>query len=141
MMRLLAPLALLIAPPALAQEVYGPPDEPTPLFAPIEHPAPERIKPDARWKAWEYAFLVGSAVDTIDTAICRSRDTCIERSPLYGRTPAWEKVVALKVGTSAAHYLIVREIAKRDPKVARIAAMVSAVVQGGVLVFNFRKEF
>ena len=135
----LPPAPVVAVPPAPV--AMGPPDEPTDLMAPIAHPAPERIKPDTRWKGWEYGFLGLSTVDMIDTAICRSRDSCVERSPLYGRTPSPGRVIAIKTGANVVHFLLVREIAKRDPKAARIAAMVSTFAMAGVVGFNFHSEF
>jgi len=133
MKRALYALAL-IASPASA-EPYGPD-----LMALRDIPTPTPAR-DERWKKWEVAFQVANAADFAGTAYCLSVDRCTEGNPLYGSNPSTAKLLAIKAGTGALHYWLVSEIAKTDPGTARVVAMVSTFVIGGVAIANLRVLF
>lgn len=134
-MRLIAAFALLLwGVPACAQEIG-------PLPAAVEaNPVPKPAK-DERWKGWRKAVLVAHAADFASTEICLRRGTCIEGNPLIGRNPSTVKLAGFKLATAALNYALITEMAKSDPKAARIFGMMSVGVFGGVAVANFRFAF
>ena len=134
-MRLIAAFALLLwGVPACAQEVG-------PLPAVVEaNPVPARHK-DERWKGWRKAMLVAHAADFASTEICLRRGTCSEGNPIIGRNPSTVKLAGFKLATAALNYALITEVAKRDPKAARIFGIVSVGVFGGVAAANLRFAF
>lgn len=105
----------------------------------VASPALADTRKDA--EHWELAFQALNVVDAVQTIDCLNRDACHEINPLIGRDPSTEKVVAVKVGAGAIHYLLFRLIADRDPKAAKLFSQVSVVVQGGVVAANLRFAF
>jgi len=90
---------------------------------------------------WEAGFLALSALDAATTISCLNRSTCTERNPIWGRHPSTGKIVAAKLGLGLVHFVAFRAIAARDPHTALRAAQISAVVQGGVVLFRLQQEF
>ena len=85
--------------------------------------------------------VVASVADDGSTEICLRRGTCIEANPLIGRNPSTAKLAGFKLATAALNYALITEMAKRDPKAARIFGMVSVGVFGGVAAANLRFAF
>lgn len=89
----------------------------------------------------EIAFQVLNAADAVQTCDFLARGKAYELNPILGRYPSCAKVVAFKVTSGAAHYFLVREIEKRDPKLAKIVQIITIGIQGGVVAANLRFTF
>ncbi len=89
---------------------------------------------------WEKAYLAASAVDTAQTCYGISKGL-VERNPIFGKSPKCETLVAAKLGAGIVHWLIYKEIARRDQDDAETFAKVSFFVQGGIVGWNFTKIF
>lgn len=89
----------------------------------------------------EIAFQVLNAADAAQTCDFLARGKAYELNPILGKHPSCAKVVTFKVTGGAAHYLLVREIEKRDPKLAKIVQIITIGIQGGVVAANLRFTF
>ncbi len=49
----------------------------------------------------ELAFQALNIADGVVTIDCLRRDVCVEGNPFYGKSPSTEKIVAIKVVTTA----------------------------------------
>ena len=106
-------------------------------------PTPALAKPEsfADLKHYEIAFQTLNAIDAIQTCDFLARGVAYEINPILGRNPSCPKVIAFKIAGGGIHYLLVREIAKRDPEVAKWVEIFSIAVQGGVVAANLRFAF
>lgn len=85
---------------------------------------------------WEVGYLVLSAVDAVQTIDCVHRNACEEANPIFGKHPSAARVILTKAGVGLAHFLVFRELNKRNPKSALRAAQFSAGLQGTFVVLN-----
>lgn len=107
-------------------------------------PATAYAQRDPSWeeiKRLEIVFQTLNAVDAIQTIDCLNRNVCTEMNPILGKNPSTEKIIGLKVAGGVFHYLITKEIYKRDPNAARIFQYVSIGLQGSVVAANLRFAF
>lgn len=153
-MRALALALALVASPAVAGEVYGPPepvlydvapgiqsDEPGPL---IYNPPPS---PDQRkaFRNREIAYHVLGAMDAATTCHAISSGQAVEGNPaaaaLIGRRPSCGKVIAFKLAGSVVHHFIATKFFDQSVEKARQFQIVSLVIQGAVVGANMRFVF
>lgn len=99
-------------------------------------PAAAKDVPDS-----EYVFQALNLVDGIQTIDCLNRNVCHEANPLLGRNPSTTKIIGVKLGTGAVHYLIARHLYARNPKAAHLFETISIVFQGSVVAANLRFAF
>lgn len=92
-------------------------------------------------KKMEIVFQSLNAIDAIQTIDCLNREICYEVNPLIGKYPSTEKVVVFKAASGIIHYIITKELYKRNPKAARVFQYVSIGIQGGVVAANMRFAF
>lgn len=92
-------------------------------------------------KKLEMVYFALSAIDAAQTIDCLNRNVCYEVNPIYGRNPSTEKIIGIKVVGGAFHYLLVREVYKRDPKLARTIQYITIGIQGGIVAANLRFAF
>ena len=90
---------------------------------------------------WELAYQALNIVDTAQTLDFLDRGVAHEANPLIGRNPKPLKLIAIKALGGAAHYLLVREVYRHDPKTAKWVAIASVALQGGVVAANLRFTF
>ena len=90
---------------------------------------------------YEVAFQVLNAADAVQTCDFLARGRAYELNPILGRHPSCATVIGFKIAAGGVHYLLVREIAKTDPKLAKIVQIVTIAVQGGVVAANLRFAF
>jgi hypothetical protein len=90
---------------------------------------------------WETTFLALSAVDAAQTIHCLKRDLCEEANPIFGKHPSPGTIVASKLAGGLLHYALIKELNKRDPRMALRTAQISAALQGGVVAMNARIAF
>ena len=90
---------------------------------------------------WETMFLALSAVDAAETIYCLKRDLGEEGNPLFGQHPSAKTIVLTKVGAGLVHFMLFKELNRRDPKLALRTAQLSAGMQGGVVAMNARIFF
>lgn len=64
-----------------------------------------------------------------------------EANPLFGKRPSCGKVVGIKIAGGIAHYVIADYLRDRDPELAKVAQIVTLVLQGGVVAANMRFVF
>lgn len=86
----------------------------------------------------EIAYQVLNAVDAAETIDCLHRDVCHEANPLLGRNPSPAKLIAVKAGTGAVHYVVARFLRDRDPEAATLFQFLTIAIQGGVVAANLR---
>jgi hypothetical protein len=101
---------------------------------------PDQATRSAAYK-WEAGFLALSAIDAAETISCLDRNQCTESNFIWGRHPSTGKIVATKVGLGLIHFGIFKLIVNHDPHTALRAAQVSAIVQGGFVLFNVHRAF
>lgn len=93
----------------------------------------------------EIVYQVLGAADAATTCHAVNSGQAIEGNPLVsaviGKRPSCGGVIAFKAATGVLHWLIAREINKRDPNGAKVFQVVSIGVQGGVVVANLRFVF
>lgn len=106
---------------------------PTPVSA--REPAPNEL---ARY---EIAFQALNAADAIQTCDFLARGKAHELNPILGKHPSCPEVIGFKIAAGALHYVLVREIAKTDPKLARVVQIVTIAIQGSVVAANLRFTF
>lgn len=100
-------------------------------------PVIEEVSEDGwdRVRDIEHAYLFMSLVDAVSTwAFLNEGYT--EQNPIYGSNPSNARLVGIKVASGAIHYLLVREIARDHPEIARIVSITSLVLQSGVVAWN-----
>ena len=107
-----------------------------PLLALI--PSPALAEP---WQKWETGYQILNATDAVQTCRFLADGRAYELNPILGRHPSCGAVVGFKIGTGVLHYLLVREVAKRDPNAAKWVAVASVALQGGVVFANLRFVF
>lgn len=90
---------------------------------------------------YEVAFQVLNAADAVQTCDFLARGRAYELNPLLGKHPSCPKVIGFKIAAGGVHYLLVREIAKTDPKLAKIVEILTIGIQGGVVAANLRFAF
>jgi hypothetical protein len=140
----LAGLLALGACPASAHNPAPEPRDDAPDLLALRDMPPPRPRDRDGWdriRHLEIAFQALNAADFAVTAHCLRRDICHELNPLLGRHPSTGKLLAVKIGTGAVHYLVARRLARTDPGAARVFEIVSIVVQGGVVAANARILF
>mgnify|MGYP001199899642 CR=1 FL=1 len=97
------------------------------------------------FKNREIAFQVLNAADLIQTCHFISTGRGVEGNPIItsimGETPSCRSLAAFKAGGGILHYLIAKELNKRDPEAAKWFQTVSIGVQGTVVAANFRLIF
>ncbi|MEK7601973.1 MAG: hypothetical protein AAB472_00575 [Patescibacteria group bacterium] len=92
-------------------------------------------------KRLEIIYQVLNAIDAVQTVHCLSMSTCHEANPLLGRHPSTFKLIAIKAGGGALHYLAMRRTFKQNPRTARLAEYISIGFQGAVVGANMRIFF
>jgi hypothetical protein len=92
-------------------------------------------------KKLELVFQSLNAIDAVQTIDCLNREICYEANPLLGKYPSTEEVIKFKVANGIIHYIITKEIYKRDPKAARTFQYISIGIQGSVVTANMRFAF
>ncbi len=120
---------LLWASPASA-DTYGPPDETS-----------VRRSGDR----WEIAFQGLNAIDAVQTCVVVSSGRGYEANPVLssviGRHPSCEALFGSKIVWGLVHWLIYDHIADRNPRLGRVFAQTSVVLQGSVVTLNMRLVF
>jgi hypothetical protein len=92
-------------------------------------------------KKLELVFQSLNAIDAVQTIDCLNRQICYELNPLMGKHPSTEKVIGFKVANGIIHYILTKEIYKRNPKSARTFQYISIGIQGSVVAANMRFAF
>lgn len=96
------------------------------------------------WKKiipYEIAWQLLNALDAAQTIDCSRNPTCEEANPLFGNRPSTGAVLGVKGGMAIAHYLLMRHLAHRNWKAARVAEIGTILVQGVITGLNFRYAF
>lgn len=140
----IAALAAAMSSPAIAQEVYGPPDEEEAVFvAPVEsaEEARQRIKREnwRRVRPLAFAVMAIDVADIITTHKCSKSPRCHEGNSLYGsRNPSLGTILAIKGAEMAATWIIAREVSEREPVAGFTFLGVRAVVTGSTVMSNIK---
>ncbi len=137
--------ALLIAAPAHAQDVYGPPDTPPAVIVDTPPPVTREERQRRNWHRVmpaEVAWQVLNAVDTVQTELCiHHRPHCHETNSLIGRDASTAKIVAFKAGMGIAHWLVAREASKHSPIAGFVFEAVTVTAMGRTVISNWRLVF
>lgn len=89
----------------------------------------------------EAGFLALSAVDAMQTINCLNRNECVEINPLLGRHPSAAKIILVKAGMGALHFVAFKKEFDRNPTSALRLAQISCAIQGSVVRMNARMSF
>lgn len=107
-----------------------------------------RLRKEARLEAtrsaamtWEMGYLALSALDGVATLNCLKKAVCEEVNPLFGKRPTAARMLLTKAGLGAVHFLTIKAINRRNPRLALRTAQVSAGLQGAIIMFNARAGF
>ena len=92
------------------------------------------------WENREIAYQTLNAVDAVQTCVALGKGH-YEANPLFGKRPSCGKVVGIKIAGGIAHYVIADYLRDRDPELAKVAQIVTLVLQGGVVAANMRFVF
>jgi hypothetical protein len=132
-----------------------PQQAPPPRFGPdADHPGP-LLESDGRTSPYKEKFAGRSwtkeltrmelvfqglhAADMVETLECMSRPHCSEKNPILGKRPGTVKVVGFTAVTGVAHYYLMRRIARKSTKLAKIASMVGIAGKAVVVSLNFNE--
>ena len=110
----------------------------------LDRPKPEQPHPDRTRVAAiqsEAGFLALSAVDAMQTINCLSQNECVEINPLLGRHPSAAKIILVKAGMGALHFVAFKKEFDRNPTSALRLAQISCAIQGSVVRMNARMSF
>ncbi len=133
---------LIIATPSMASEPRWQ-EIPSETVEPVWEVTPSKVS-EPTWKEikkMEIIFQSLNAIDAVQTIDCLNREICYEVNPLLGKYPSTEKIIAIKATSGIIHYIITKELYKRNPKSARIFQYVTIGIQGSVVVANMRFVF
>jgi hypothetical protein len=82
-----------------------------------------------------------NALDAAETISCVHKPTCQEGNPLLGSRPSNGTVIAFKLASAGAHFLVYRHQINRSEKRALMFEVITNVVQGTVCGLNLRYAF
>lgn len=102
----------------------------------IESSTAAKFKMPKDIKYIQLGFLAVNAADTALTIYCVEKGLCREMNPLYGSHPSPLRIVGVKAATVATQYILVRELAKTDPGIARVVAIATLAGVTGVVGYN-----
>jgi hypothetical protein len=112
----------------------------------VRHERPKQEEP--RWNRTRVAaiqseagFLALSAMDAMQTIDCLSRNECVETNPLQGKHPSAAKLILVKAGLGALHFVAFKKELDRNPGSALRLAQISCGIQGSVVRMNARMSF
>ena len=89
----------------------------------------------------EIAFQALNLADAAQTISCVNRSVCREANPIFGANPSAGKVIGIKAGFGAVHYVLARFLNDRNPRAAKIFQIATIAIQGGVVAANLRFTF
>ncbi|WP_288806234.1 DUF5658 family protein [uncultured Novosphingobium sp.] len=120
-----------------AQSVEGPQLPPDIAnVSKIEAVASNRFKMPKDIKYIEMGFVAMNVADAAMTIYCVEKGTCIEKNPLYGSRPSPLRVIGVKAAMAGGHYILVREVAKQSPTLARVISITTLAALTGVVGYN-----
>lgn len=80
-------------------------------------------------------------VDGAQTIYFTQKGIAEEQNPIYGRHPSPERIIATKIGFGITHYLLSKELVKKDSKLGRIFQVTTIGIQAGVVTWNAKFIF
>lgn len=93
----------------------------------------------------EIVYQALNAIDAAQTCHIINSGKGIEGNPavrlFIGKNPSCEKVIGFKLVSGLAHYLFAKHLNNSNTNAAKGFQIVSIVIQGGVVVANFKIVF
>ncbi|RVU03256.1 hypothetical protein EOE18_16720 [Novosphingobium umbonatum] len=135
---------VLLESSARCSDVYGPPNPESYSKIEFKREFSKEGDQDEQGKLFvklEAAYQILNALDAAQTISCVHKPNCQEGNPIFGRRPSVEKIVLMKAGFGALHYVVAKNLFKEDARTAVSFQVATLLVQGVVCGLNMRHAF